>query len=79
MKNYYPVRREQSESPDIALIGGSAEGLLCALSLSHLDSVNVKVSEFCRAQLVLLHGALKFMEYSAAEATSTQACKILNR
>ncbi|EIE23994.1 hypothetical protein COCSUDRAFT_53180 [Coccomyxa subellipsoidea C-169] len=45
MKNYYPVRREQSDSPDIALIGGSAEGLLCALSLSHLDSVNVKVYE----------------------------------
>ncbi|KAK9906900.1 hypothetical protein WJX75_009931 [Coccomyxa subellipsoidea] len=45
MKSYYPVRREQNESLDVAVIGGGVEGLLCSLALSQLDSVTVKVYE----------------------------------
>ena len=46
MKTYYPVRREHNESLDAAVIGASIEGLLCALSLSQLDAVTVKVGHF---------------------------------
>jgi hypothetical protein len=45
LKDYYPVRREQSDILDTAVIGGGVEGLLCALSLSELEAVSVKVWE----------------------------------
>ncbi|CAL8462484.1 g2017 [Coccomyxa elongata] len=45
MKTFYPVRREHNESLDAAVIGANIEGLLCALSLSQLDAVTVKVFE----------------------------------
>lgn len=46
MKTFYPVRREHNETLDAAVIGANIEGLLCALSLSQLDAVNVKVRHF---------------------------------
>lgn len=49
MKSYYPVRREQNESLDVAVIGGGVEGLLCSLALSQLDSVTVKVIDVRRS------------------------------
>lgn len=45
MKSFYPVRREHNESLDAVVIGANVEGLLCALSMSQLDAVTIKVYE----------------------------------